>query len=121
MNNLHNKLKGVIGEKMAVDYLLNHGCKILEQNFHYSRFCEIDIIAKEKDTLVFVEVKTRTTRDYGDPLEAITRQKLNRIYKAALFYMQQTQEKYKDYRIDIITLVGSKSYTLEHLKNISLF
>lgn len=121
MNKISNREIGQLGEEIAAKYLEGHGYKVLERNFHYSRFCEIDIIAKEKETLVFVEVKTRTTANFGHPYEAITKKKLDNIYKAALFYLQQTKEKYKDYRIDIVSILGRDEYKIEHLKNVSLF
>lgn len=121
MNKTNNKTKGDIGEKIAKDYLEKKGYKILDTNFRYSRLSEIDIVAKEKDTIVFVEVKMRSTEEYGHPFEAITKQKLGRIYQTALFYLQQTEEKHRDYRIDVISVLGIKAYKIEHLKNISLF
>lgn len=121
MNKSSNKKTGAAGEKFAAEYLEKAGYKILEKNFHYSRFSEIDIIAKEKDTIVFVEVKTRTTSNYGHPLEAITPKKLEHIFQTAQYYLQKTDEKYKNYRIDVISILGADKYELEHLKNISLY
>ena len=63
-----NKTTGNAGEDLACRYLEKNGYEILERNKHYSRFCEIDIIAKHKNTVVFVEVKTRRTNAYGTPL-----------------------------------------------------
>ena len=76
---LSNKEKGRFGEEIAAKYLENNGYKILERNFHYSKYSEIDIVAKERDVLVFVEVKMRTTTDFGHPFEAISRKKLENI------------------------------------------
>lgn len=119
MYKLSNKEKGQFGEELAVKYLENCGYKILERNFHYSRYSEIDIIAKEKDALVFVEVKMRTTTDFGHPYEAISRKKMENIFQAAQFFMQSTKEKYKTYRIDVISVIGLNNSKIEHLKNIS--
>ncbi len=121
MNKVSNKITGALGEEIASKYLQNLGYKILERNFHYSRYSEIDIIAKEKDSIVFVEVKTRKTKFFGHPLEAITQKKLENIYKAAMFYLQTTNETYKNYRIDVISILGADNYEMEHIKNISTF
>ena len=66
---------GKNGEEIARKYLEKQGYKILETNKRFSRFSEIDIIALDKDTLVFVEVKTRKTDFCGHPAEAITQTK----------------------------------------------
>lgn len=115
-----NKKIGSKGEEIACNYLKKLGWKILEKNFRYSKYAEIDIIAKETNTIVFVEVKTRTTSNFGHPLEAINTKKINNIYKAALSYLQSTQERYENYRIDIISILGNSNPKIEHIKNISL-
>ena len=119
-NKNHNKTIGKKGEDTACEYLKKQGYKILERNFRYSRLSEIDIIAKEKDTIVFVEVKTRTSTTYGHPFEAISHNKLNNIFQAALKYLQTTTETHKNHRIDIISVLGKDNVQIEHLKNISL-
>lgn len=121
MNKRDNRLTGALGEEIAAKYLENQGYKILDKNFHYSKYAEIDIIAKEKDTIVFVEVKTRKTKNFGHPLEAITQKKLENIYKAAMFYLQNTKEKHKKYRIDVISILGADKYEMEHIKNVSTY
>lgn len=115
-----NKQIGLKGEEIACNYLKKLGWKILEKNFRYSKYAEIDIIAKETNTIVFVEVKTRTTSNFGHPFEAINTKKINNIYKATLSYLQSTQERYEDYRIDIISILGNPNPKIEHIKNISL-
>ena len=72
---MDNITLGKKGEELAVEYLKKKGYKILETNKHFSRYCEIDIIALDKNTLVFCEVKTRKTNVCGSPLEAITKSK----------------------------------------------
>lgn len=116
----YNKIVGEKGEEIACNYLKNLGWTILERNFRYSRISEIDIIAKDNDTIVFVEVKTRTSASFGHPFEAINKNKLLNIFKAGLSYLQKTKEHYKRYRIDIISVLGKHKPEIEHLKNISL-
>lgn len=114
-----NIATGKLGEAKAKEYLEKQGYKILATNWHFSRNAEIDIIAKEKDTLVFVEVKTRTTESFGHPLEAIDQRKIQKIYMAALSYIECEKPKHKNYRIDAISVLG-KDYKIEHIKNIGL-
>ena len=75
-NTFQNKLVGKKGEDIAVEYLRKRGMKILDRNWHFSKNSEIDIIALENETLVFVEVKTRTNLNCGHPFEAIDYNKL---------------------------------------------
>lgn len=115
---MNNRKFGDCGEDLACRYLEKNGYKILERNKHYSRYCEIDIIAQYKKTVVFVEVKTRKTNDYGTPLEAITRTKYENIKKGVQFYL--AENNIKDYRIDVIGIVIKPELKISHLKNISL-
>ena len=65
---MNNRDFGNIGEDLACDYLRKNGYQILERNKHFSKLCEIDIIAKFKNKIVFVEVKTRKTNAFGSPM-----------------------------------------------------
>ena len=112
-----NLLTGKKGEELAVEYLVKNGYKIVEQNKRFSRFCEIDIIALDKDTLVFCEVKTRKTTACGSPLEAITKTKYQNIKKGIFFYLQENP-KYKKFRIDAIAIVLTPKVEIKHLRNI---
>lgn len=76
---------GDLGESIATDLLVKKGYKIIAKNFR-SKFGEIDIVANCGDTLVFVEVKTRWSRKFGKPEEAVIPRKLYRIKKAAEYY-----------------------------------
>lgn len=113
---MENKKIGNAGEDLACRYLEKRGYKILERNKHYSRFCEIDIIAEYKNTLVFVEVKTRTTNDFGTPFEAITKSKYENIKKGIQLYLQE--HKFQKYRIDVIGITLKPELKIEHLKNV---
>src|SRR6266446_6198986 len=70
---------GARGEELAARYLRRHGFKILYRNFRGRQGGEIDLVCRDRDTLVFVEVKTRTSEDFGRPLEAVNRPKQRRI------------------------------------------
>lgn len=113
-----NKTMGNAGEDLACRYLEKNGYQILERNKHYSRFCEIDIIAKHKNTIVFVEVKTRKSNAYGTPIEAITRTKYENIRTGVQFYL--AENKVKDYRIDVVGITLKPEMKIQHLKNVSL-
>lgn len=110
---------GKQGENIAADYLKKQGYKILETNKRFSRFCEIDIIAQDRDTLVFVEVKTRSSNKLGVPEEAVTRDKYNHI-KTGLFTYLKENPDYKKYRIDVISIILKPKVEIKHLKNIYL-
>lgn len=113
---MNNKKFGNAGEDLACRYLEKQGYKILERNKHYSRFCELDIIAEYKKTIVFVEVKTRKTDNFGTPSEAITKTKYENIKKGVQYYI--SENKVKNYRIDVIGITIKPEIKIEHLKNV---
>ena len=92
------------GEDRACEALKKGGLKIIERNFSCP-FGEIDIIAREKKTLVFVEVKARASQDYGEPSEAVTRTKRRRILRTAEVYMQKHDWDDKPVRFDIVEVL----------------
>ena len=108
---------GKNGEDIAVKYLEKQGYKILERNKRFSKLCEIDIIALDRNTLVFVEVKTRKTNICGHPFEAITKTKYNHIKQGLFLYLQENTQ-YKRYRIDAVSILIKPEFKIEHLKNI---
>ena len=108
---------GKQGENLACEYLQKQGYKILERNKHFSRYCEADIIALDKNTLVVCEVKTRTTEICGAPIEAITKTKYQNI-KTGLFIYLKENPQYKKFRIDAISIVLKPTVSIKHLKNI---
>jgi len=114
-----NKFIGQQGEKIAREFLEKQGFKILETNRRFSRFCEIDIIALDKGTLVLAEVKTRSSEFTGMPAEAITKTKYQHI-KTGLFTYLQENPQYKKYRIDAVLIVLKPKLDIKHLKNIYL-
>ena len=116
---MSNILIGKKGEEIACKYLVNKGFKILETNKRFSKFCEIDIIALDKNTLVFVEVKTRKSDICGSPAEAITKTKLRHIQTGLLTFIQE-HPGYKKYRIDAVAIILTPELKIEHLKNIYL-
>lgn len=116
-----NIIIGKKGEELASEYLKKNKYKIIERNWHYSKNAEIDIIADDNGTLVFIEVKTRTTLNYGHPFESITQSKIEKIHKGILGYLNQTDKKYKSYRFDGIAIIGLENPSIEHLKDLGQF
>ena len=112
-----NMQTGKQGENLAIDYLKKQGYKILETNKRFSRFCEIDIIAQDRDTLVFVEVKTRSSVRLGVPEEAVTKGKYNHI-RTGLFTYLHENPNYKKYRIDVISIILKPKVEIKHIRNI---
>ncbi len=113
---MNNREFGNKGEDLACEYLIKNGYEILERNKHFSKLCEIDIIAKLKNKIIFVEVKTRKSNAYGSPMEAITKTKYNNIKTGALSYAQENN--IKDFQIDVIGITLEPSLKIEHLRNI---
>lgn len=113
---MNNREFGNKGEDLACEYLIKNGYKILERNKHFSKLCEIDIIAKLKDKVVFVEVKTRKSNAFGSPMEAITKTKYNNIKTGALSYVQE--HKIKAFQIDVIGITLEPILKIEHLRNV---
>lgn len=106
-------------EKVARTYIERLGYQVLAQN-HTLRGGEIDLIAQDGPTLVFIEVKQRTTSRYGTPAEAITARKLERLRRGALHFMM-TRYKRDDLplRFDAILVHGRENaFRLEHLENV---
>lgn len=97
---------GKSGEEAAVSLLKDNGYKILLKNYK-SKLGEIDIIARDKDTVCFVEVKTRHTDRFGLPQEAISRSKQRQISKAALLYLKENNLLDRKARFDVVSVVYS--------------
>lgn len=112
-----SKIKlGKIGEKLASNYLEKNNYKIIEKN-HRSRFGEIDIIAKVDDIFVFVEVKTKSTRAYGEPEEMVNFKKKQKLIRLAKSYMQDKEISDKPFRIDVISVILKDEPKIKHFKN----
>ena len=94
---------GFLGEKMAELFLRRLGYKIIERNFR-SRFGEVDLIALKDNYLVFLEVKTRWSKRYGYPEEAVTPAKIAKIKKVAEYYSLLHQNLTKNLRIEVVAI-----------------
>lgn len=94
---------GSKGEDLAVDLLKKSGYKILDRNYRI-RGGEIDVVARDGQELVFIEVKARYGSQYGSALESITPWKIKALKKTALFYIQKIKWGNKPYRFDLVTI-----------------
>lgn len=105
--------KGRLYEQKAGEYLQKKGYQILEYNFR-SRYGEIDIIAKQEDTLVFCEVKYRNEKENRIPFEAVDHWKQRRISQTALYYLSKGGDLETDSRFDVIGIAGEDIIHIEN-------
>ncbi len=107
---------GKEGEAIAVDFITRKGFKIMEKNYRTS-FGEIDIIAKDKDVIVFIEVKTRADSHFGYPFEAVTHRKRDKIRKVALCYMKGLKKE-NPARFDVLSIrLEDGKAAIEHIRD----
>lgn len=109
---------GKFGEDEAVKYLEQKGYKISDRNFSCKRG-EIDIIALDKNEIVFIEIKARISLKYGLPSEAVTKNKLKHIYKTAEYYLYTRNLLNEKTRIDVIEVyIKNNQVIINHLKQV---
>lgn len=111
----HNEL-GKKGEQLAVDFLLKEDYKIVERNYRFDK-AEVDIIAQKDDILAIIEVKTRSTKDFGNPQDFVKPKQIKNLVKAVNEYVIENNLQL-EVRFDIIAVVKEKSgFNIEHLPN----
>ena len=119
---MHTRRKGDIGEEIALEYLLKHKYKNIQQNY-YTRYGEIDLIVwdEENKELVFVEVKARSSNKFGRPEDAVGNVKLGRIMDSADCYLVEVgcQDKYRFDCVAIEMNDRGEVIDITHFKNIS--
>jgi len=111
---------GLWGEQIAARLLRRKGYRILGQRVRLDPRNEIDLVARAKDVLVFVEVKTRSREDYGRPVEAVDRRKRQVLSRAALRYLQRLGFPKVYFRFDVVEVVGrppDKRPEVRHIEN----
>ena len=106
---------GQWGEDLATDYLTRKGLEIIARNWHYKK-AEIDLICREKEILIFVEVKVKAYTHFGRPESSISPRKQRLLIDAAMAYMRSTGHEW-EIRFDIIAIIG----TPDRLKEIIHF
>lgn len=108
---------GKKGEELALLFLKEKGYLILEENFR-SPFGEIDIIAMDRRSYVFIEVKMRKSQQFGSPLESVTAKKQQRIIRTALFYLKKKGLRDVPIRFDVVSIEeDGKNHHIRLLKN----
>lgn len=108
---------GKKGEELAVDYLVKAGYRIVARNYRCV-FGEIDIVAEDGNTLVFVEVKSRRSASYGEPQLAVDYRKQRKISTVALNYIKEKQEHGRSARFDVVSVkLSSSGHTIGLIKN----
>lgn len=116
---MNKKELGEKGETIAVSYLQGSGYTILDRNVT-NKIGEIDIIAKDRDTICFVEVRTKTSEDQGHPLESITPRKQSQLIRTATRYLQEKELLDENARFDVMSvqlLDDPDCPTIELVKN----
>ncbi len=111
---MDSKTYGKKGEVIAVNYLKKQGYKILETNYK-NKIGEIDIIAQQGLYLVFVEVKARLTRAFGDPSEAVDYYKQEKIRRVASLYLISKKKLDSPCRFDVVSILGDDDYEINHI------
>ncbi|HLW41528.1 MAG TPA: YraN family protein [Flavobacterium sp.] len=114
----HNDI-GKQGETLAKEHLIQNGYTILATNYRYLK-AEIDIIAQKNDILAIVEVKTRTSEEYGAPESFVNKKKINLILTAANAYITENDLDL-DVSLDIISVIIGKETEVDHLPNAYYF
>jgi putative endonuclease len=107
----HNQT-GISGEAMAVKYFTRNNFIILAQNWRHSHW-EVDIIASKDNVLHFIEVKTRKTKKFGHPEEAVSKKKIQNLINASEEYLYQFPQ-WKRIQFDILSITAIKSEAVEY-------
>jgi putative endonuclease len=109
-----NKSIGLQGEDLAIKYLQAKGLKIIQRNYK-TPIGEADVVARDKDTIVFVEVKTRSSSQFGEPFEAVNERKRDKLKKIAMYYQKQ-QGKEITVRFDVVSIKRKgDEYEINHI------
>lgn len=118
IKNYKQKL-GIIGEKIAQEFLLDKNFNILKLNYRFRRLGEIDIIAREKEFVCFIEVKTRKSTVFGMPSEAVNKRKQDRMIKLAYVYLKEHNIKDVNIRFDILEVLFNvqNDYKINMIEN----
>ncbi len=103
------------GEDMAAEFLEDHGYEVIERNYRFKK-AEIDLIVQKDDWLLFVEVKTRTSSNYGEPEEAVTIAKANKIFEAAEEYIF-ANDWHGNIRFDVVSVKLGTEVEIMHFED----
>lgn len=113
---MQKNIFGTKNEIIASNYLKAKGYEILEMNYK-NKIGEIDIIAKDRDYIVFVEVKGRYSRKFGDPTEAVNYTKQQKIRAVASIYLMKNRKTEANCRFDVVAVLGDNDAEIRHIIN----
>lgn len=109
---------GAYGERLAARHLARSGLVVLDRNWRCDEG-EIDIVARDGDTLVVCEVKCRTSTRFGTPLEAITPVKAHRLFRLGVRWARAHGLGYVDLRVDVVTVLVGRGRAVEHVVGVA--
>ena len=109
---------GKQGEDLAHRYLRSCGYTVVARNYRPGEDFEIDIVARQKEILVFIEVKSRRTADFGSPDRAVDAEKQRHILRAARAYVTRSGDSWNKVRFDVISIVFTQPPTLSHFQDV---
>lgn len=116
---MSNSELGARGEALAALHLVDNGMELIDRNWR-SRYGELDIVARDGDVMVFVEVKTRSGTGYGTPAEAVTPTKQHRIRRLALAWLDQRESPWVRMRFDVVAILMTRvgDPVITHLRGV---
>lgn len=109
---------GLWGERTAARYLRRSGCKVLYHNYRAPHGGEIDLICRDQETLIFVEVKTRRSENYTRPLDAVDQKKRKLIQRGALSWLRLLKNPTLTFRFDVVEIIASEPLEIRWIKNV---
>lgn len=104
---------GATGEDRAVDHLVRKGYRIVERNYR-CKVGELDVIARDGGVLVFVEVRSRRSSEYGNALDAVSWHKRRKVTRVAMAYLTARKPRFVEARFDVVAITGNE---LVHIKD----
>ncbi len=113
-----NRKTGEVGEDLALGLLLKKGYELVLRNFS-TRFGEIDLIMRDKDILVFVEVKTKKGLDFGTPEEMFTRNKYQKVKNMALVYLKGKEVPCRIDMVAVVLNIENEPVSVKHYANVT--
>lgn len=112
----HNQTIGQFGERLAEEFLIRRGYRVLDRNVKTS-FKELDLIMTKNGVLVFVEVKTRTNFNYGGAEIAMTKKKISNLKHGAMLYLSRNKIKYHALRFDFLAVDYDRTTKIANIKH----
>ena len=109
-----NQIIGHWGETIAAQYLEKQGCEILDRNVR-TPYGELDLVIRQGEQIVFVEVKTRRRTSFGMPEAAVDRRKQTHLLASAQHYLQSRQDLLFDWRVDVVAIIGEPAAGVDQI------